>query len=62
MIELQALIDSKQTALILGLKEPTLAQMRWRGDKRLPWVKLGKVVRYKKADVQAFIDSSTVNG
>ncbi|MEL0646516.1 helix-turn-helix domain-containing protein [Pseudoalteromonas agarivorans] len=62
MVELQALIDSKQAAHILGLKEPTLAQMRWRGDKRLPWVKLGKVVRYKLEDVKAFIDINTVNG
>lgn len=62
MIELQALIDSKKTAGILDLKEATLAQMRWRNDRRLPWVKLGKAVRYKMADVQAFIDANTING
>lgn len=63
--ELQALsplIDSVQTASILGLKPETLAQMRWRNDKRLPWVKLGKAVRYKMSDIQAFIDANTVNG
>ncbi|MFT7056354.1 MAG: putative DNA-binding transcriptional regulator AlpA [Roseivirga sp.] len=57
-----SLIDSVQAALILGLKPATLAQMRWRNDKRLPWVKLGKAVRYKTSDIQAFIDSNTVNG
>lgn len=62
MVELQALFDSKQTASILCLKPATLAQMRWRGDHRLPWVKLGKAVRYKMSDIQAFIDTNTVNG
>ena len=62
MVELQALMDSKKTAGILGFKEATLAQMRWRNDKRLAWVKLGKAVRYKMSDVQAFIDANTVNG
>lgn len=58
----EPLLNSDQTASILGFKEATLAQMRWRNDKRLPWVKLGKAVRYKVSDIQAFIDANTVNG
>jgi hypothetical protein len=37
-----------------------LAQFRWRGDKRLPWVKLGTAIRYKLSDIEAFIERSTV--
>lgn len=55
------LISATKAADILGLKESTLAQYRWRGDKRLPWVKLGKSIRYKKSDIEAFIERSTVN-
>ncbi|MDT0603422.1 helix-turn-helix domain-containing protein [Thalassotalea castellviae] len=54
------LLSAGETADILGLKESTLAQFRWRGDKRLPWVKLGKSIRYKLADIEAFIERSTI--
>lgn len=54
------LLSAGEAAAILGLKESTLAQFRWRGDKRLPWVKLGKSIRYKLADIEEFIERSTV--
>ncbi len=54
------LLSAGETADILGLKESTLAQFRWRGDKRLPWVKLGKSIRYKLADIEDFIERCTV--
>ena len=58
--QLTKLLSAGETAAILGLKESTLAQFRWRGDKRLPWVKLGKTIRYKLADIELFIERSTV--
>ncbi len=54
------LLTSEQVAEKLALKTSSLAQMRWRGDKRLPWVKMGRIVRYKAKDVQSFIESSTI--
>lgn len=54
------LLSAGQAAEILGLKESTLAQFRWRGDKRLPWVKMGKSIRYKLADIESFIERSTI--
>ena len=57
---IEKLISAGETASILGLKESTLAQFRWRGDKRLPWVKLGKSIRYKLSDIEAFIERSTI--
>jgi predicted DNA-binding transcriptional regulator AlpA len=59
-ININQLLSPRQAAEILCLKEATLAQFRWRGDKRLPWVKLGKSIRYKLADIEAFIERSTV--
>lgn len=56
------LLSAGKTADILGLKESTLAQYRWRGDKRLPWVKLGKSIRYKLSDIEDYIERSTVCG
>jgi excisionase family DNA binding protein len=54
------LITAGEAADVLGLKESTLAQFRWRGDKRLPWVKLGTSIRYKLSDVEDFIERSTI--
>jgi len=56
------LLSAGETADILGLKESTLAQYRWRGDTRLPWVKMGKAIRYKLSDIEAYIERSTVSG
>jgi predicted DNA-binding transcriptional regulator AlpA len=56
------LLSAAETAAILGLKESTLAQFRWRGDKRLPWVKLGTAIRYKLTDIEDYIERSTVSG
>jgi len=54
------LISSEEAANILDLKPSTLSQMRWRGDRRLPYVKLGKSVKYKRSDIEAFINKNTI--
>ena len=54
------LVTPSKTATILEIKETTLSQKRWRGDKSLPWVKIGKSVRYKLSDIEAYIERSTV--
>ena len=56
------LLSAGETADILGLKESTLAQQRYRGCKNLPWVKLNKSIRYKLEDIEAYIERCTVNG
>lgn len=60
-IDHNKLLSAGKTADILGLKESTLAQQRWRGCKDLPWVKLGKSIRYKLSDIEAYIERSTVS-
>ncbi len=55
------LLSATQTANILGLKVTTLAQKRWRGDKSLPWVKLGKSIRYKLSDINNYIQRCSIN-
>lgn len=58
--EAPKLISSTEASKILGLKPATLAQMRWRGTKNLPYVKLGKAVRYKLSDIEAYINQNTI--
>ena len=54
--------DEKQAADYLGLNHKTLTA--WRTNKRynLPYIKCGRLVRYRVADVEAFLESRTVAG
>ena len=54
------LLNTEQAAEILGVKPETLAY--WRCVKRynLPFVKSGRLVRYRIDDIDKFIKSRTV--
>ena len=60
-VPMTALLTEAETAAYLGVKKETLAT--WRSTKRypLPYVKIGKAVRYRSADLETFIASRTVN-
>jgi len=51
------LLTKEQVSKILGVSVGTLAV--WRNTKRynLPYVKSGRLVRYRESDVQNFIES-----
>jgi len=52
-------MDERQAARILGLSVATL--QAWRYQKRGPrYVKLGNAVRYREADLRAWIESQLV--
>lgn len=53
------LLSRKEAAAYLGVKEQTLAV--WLCTKRynLPIVKIGRLVKYKKADLDAFIQNQS---
>ena len=56
------LIDDIATGKILGIETSTLAV--WRSTKRyaLPYIKVGRLIRYRESDVEAFIESRVQNG
>ena len=53
-----SLLTAEQAAAYLNVKPQTLAT--WRCTKRygLPWVKVGRSVRYRLEDVKRFIEAS----
>jgi hypothetical protein len=56
------LLSEAQAADILGLKNPkTLAVWRCTQRYDLPYVKYGRVVRYRRKDLDAFIEAKMVN-
>ncbi len=58
--KIKTLLNSKQVADALGIKEETL--QIWRSTKRynLPYIKIGGRVRYTVEDVEKFIHERTI--
>ncbi len=48
-------IDEKRTAKVLGIQISTLRNWRTSGRYALPYVKVGRLVRYRVADLAAWI-------
>ena len=54
-----SLLDDSQTAAILSVKPSTLSVWRSTGRVNLPFVKVGRLVRYKAGDIRIFIEKRT---
>ena len=52
------LLNEKQTAEALGLSVKTLRSWRLRGV-QLPYIKLGKSVRYRVSEIEAYLEANT---
>ena len=55
------MLTRQQTAQVLNIRPQTLAVWAMSG-KNLPYVKLGKTVRYKLSDVEKLIERRTIGG
>ena len=60
-IENEKLLTRKETAKFLGVTEGTLAV--WACTKRyeLPYVKVGRLVKYRYSDIEIFLEQRTHN-
>ena len=56
------LLTRGEAAAATGMKAQTLATWASLGRHNLPYVKIGRSVRYRRADIDAFIASRTVGG
>ena len=55
-----ALLTTEEVAHLTGLSRETLAQ--WRSQRRgIPYLKMGRSVRYALADVQAYLEGCRVS-
>ncbi|GGL88569.1 hypothetical protein GCM10009706_29030 [Curtobacterium citreum] len=55
---MESLLTPKQVGEIAGVTEPALAQMRYRGTGPVYRQLSARTIRYREADVQAWIDAS----
>ncbi len=59
MITTDKMLTDDEAAEMLGLRPQTLAVWRCTGRNSLPYVQLGRAIRYRASDVQAFIEANT---
>lgn len=55
------LLTPEETAELLGIKENTLAS--WRCNKRYPlsYIKCGRKIRYREADIHIFLEQRKIS-
>lgn len=58
-LKIEKLVNPKETAGQLGVQAQTLAIWRMTG-RNLPYVKVGRSVKYKQSDITAYIERQTV--
>jgi excisionase family DNA binding protein len=49
------LLTRREAATYLGVSEQTLAAWKCTGRRQVPCIKIGRMVRYRKADLDSFI-------
>ena len=55
-IEHNDLLDNKAAAAYLSLRPGTLSVWRSTGRYNIPYVKVGRLVRYRRADLDAWLE------
>ncbi len=55
------LLSRRQAAIYLGVSEQTLAIWKCTNRYALPVVKVGRLAKYRKSDLDAFLNKRTVN-
>ena len=56
---MQILLDERKAAEVLGVSPGTLSVWRSTGRYQVPFVKVGHLVRYRLADLEAWLESRT---
>lgn len=56
------LLSRREAARLLGVSVSTLAGWKCNGRVSIPCVKIGRLVKYRRADLEAFISERVVNG
>lgn len=55
------LLTRREAAAYLGVSEQTLAIWKCTGRYSLPYVKIGRLVKYRKSDLDAFIEGRVMS-
>ena len=56
----KGLLSTKEAAEILGFNEETLQRWRRDGSIKIPFCRIGRIVKYKRSDIDNFIKKSRI--
>ena len=59
-LEIDALTDTDGASSLLAIPAATLIKWRSTGEVRIPYVRIGRQIKYRTSDLKAFIETSTV--
>ena len=62
ILDRPALLTRDQAAEYIGVKPQTLACWAVAGRYSLPMIKVGRLVKYRRSDLDKFLDRRTVGG
>ena len=59
----ERLLTAKQAGDMLGVTTKSLANSRYTGTKgiQIPYIKMGRIIRYQESDIQSYIEKNTIN-
>jgi excisionase family DNA binding protein len=60
MVADKEILTPTEAAQIIGVKEQTLAKWRQFGRHNLPYIKSGKVIRYRRKDIETWLNAHCV--
>ena len=55
------LFTSPEAAEYIGVSESTIVVWRCTGRYKIPFIKVGRLVRYRRSDLEAWLESRTLN-
>lgn len=59
---IERLLSSEEASEILGVTTKSLSNSRYTGTGlQVPYIKMGKIIRYKKSELEAYIENNTYN-
>jgi len=59
-LDLDTLTDTGGASSLLAVPTATLVKWRSIGEVRIPYVRIGRQIKYRTSDLKAFIETSTV--
>jgi predicted site-specific integrase-resolvase len=59
-LDLDTLTDTEGASNLLAIPTATLIKWRSTGEVRIPYVRIGRQIKYRTKDLKAFIEISTV--
>ena len=60
--EHDAILDTPGASKLMKIPEATLIKWRSTGENNIPYIKIGKTVRYSSAALRAYIERHTIGG